>query len=134
MNKVFLMGRLGKDPEVRYTKAGDAVASFSLATDESYKDKNGTRQQKTQWHNVVAWRKLADFSQQYLGKGRLILVEGRLNNRTWNDKDNVKHYATDVVAEQIRFAGPKPDAAKDGTAQPDGHPETEAVPDDAIPF
>ena len=116
LNKAMLIGRLGKDPEVRYTKSGDAVASFTLATDESYKDRQGNRQDKTEWHSIVAWGKLADFTQNYLKKGRQVYVEGRIQTRDWTDKDNVKHYKTEIRADSIRFVGPPPDGARAGGA------------------
>src|SRR5690349_4582254 len=99
----MLIARIGRDPEVRYTKNGTAVASFSCATSEKYKD-----QERTEWHNIVAWGKLADFSQNYLKKGREIYVEGRIQTRDWTDKDNVKHYKTEINANTIRFVGPRP--------------------------
>jgi single-strand DNA-binding protein len=114
LNKAMLIGRLGKDPEVRYTKSGDAVASFTMATDESYKDRQGNRQEKTEWHSIVAWGKLADFTQNYLKKGRQVYVEGRIQTRDWTDKDSVKHYKTEIRADSIRFVGPPPDGARGG--------------------
>ena len=151
LNKAMLIGRLGKDPEVRYTKSGDAVASFSLATDESYKDRQGNRQDKTEWHSIVAWGKLADFTQNYLKKGRQVYVEGRIQTRDWTDKDNVKHYKTEIRADSIRFVGPPPDGARSGGADAErgsrpsgsgpGRPEAPPPPDspndyveDDIPF
>lgn len=118
LNKAMLIGRLGRDPEVRYTKSGDAVANFTLATDETYKDKQGNRQERTEWHNINAWGKLADFAQNYLKKGRLVYVEGSIQTRDWTDKDNVKHYKTEIRANTIRFVGPPPDGAR--TAAPGG--------------
>ena len=103
LNKVMLIGRLGRDPEIRYTNSGSAVANFSVATTETWKDKQGQRQERTEWHNIVAWGRLADFSQNYLKKGKLIYVEGRLQTRDWTDKDNVKHYKTETVANTINF-------------------------------
>jgi len=149
LNKAMLIGRLGKDPEVRYTKSGDAVASFTMATDESYKDRQGNRQEKTEWHSIVAWGKLADFTQNYLKKGRQIYVEGRIQTRDWTDKDNVKHYKTEIRADSIRFVGPPPEgarsAASDGDraqrspppSRPEAPPPQEAAAEfveDDIPF
>jgi single-strand DNA-binding protein len=114
LNKAMLIGRLGKDPEVRYTKSGDPVASFSLATDDNWKDKQGNRQERTEWHNIVAWGKLADFAQNYLKKGRQVYVEGRIQTRDWTDNQSVKHYKTEVVANSIRFIGPNPDGSPRG--------------------
>jgi single-strand DNA-binding protein len=103
LNKVMLIGRLGRDPETRYTNSGSAVANFSIATTDTWKDKQGQKQERTEWHNIVAWARLADFSQNYLKKGRLIYVEGRLQTRDWTDNQNVKHYKTEVVANNILF-------------------------------
>ncbi len=114
LNKAMLIGRLGKDPEVRYTKGGDSVASFTLATDETWRDKQGNKQEKTEWHNIVAWGKLADFVQNYLKKGRLVYLEGRIETRDWTDAQNVKHWKTEINARTIRFVGPPPDGAGRG--------------------
>ena len=103
LNKTMLIGRLGRDPEVRYTASGSAVANFSIATTDNWKDKSGQKQERTEWHNVVAWGRLADFAQNYLKKGKLIYVEGRLQTRDWTDNQNVKHYRTEVVANIINF-------------------------------
>lgn len=103
LNKVMLIGRLGRDPEIRYTNSGSAVANFSLATTDTWKDKGGQRQERTEWHNIVAWGRLADFSQNYLKKGKLIYVEGRLQTRDWTDNQNVKHWKTETVANTINF-------------------------------
>ena len=90
LNKVMLIGRLGKDPEIRYTPDGSPVANFSLATSENFTDKSGTRQERTEWHNIVAWSKLAELSKRYLAKGRQVYIEGRIRTREWNDKDGIK--------------------------------------------
>ncbi len=87
VNKVILVGRLGRDPETRYTGGGQAVANFSVATDESYKDKNGERQKRTEWHKIVVWGKQAEIAQQYLKKGSLIFIEGRIQSREWQDNN-----------------------------------------------
>ena len=128
MNTAFVMGRLGKNPEVRQTKDGKSVANFSLATDESFKNSIGERIQKTEWHQIVAWGNLAQFAEKYLAKGRQVLIQGRLQTSEWTDKDSVKRYRTEIVAQRIQFADAKPAAN-----QPDGEPETEATPDTA-PF
>jgi len=101
LNKVQLIGNLGKDPELRYTTGGIATASFSLATDESYKDQDGNLVEKVQWHNIVAWRKLADICNQYLKKGSKIYLEGKIQYRTYDDKNGVKRYVTDIVMDQL---------------------------------
>lgn len=105
INKVILIGRLGQDPEVRYTTNGGAVANFSLATNESWTDKSGQKQERTEWHRVVVWGKLAEICGQYLSKGRQAFIEGKLQTREWNDKDNNKRYTTEIVAQNVQFLG-----------------------------
>ncbi|VVB51613.1 Single-stranded DNA-binding protein [uncultured archaeon] len=105
VNKVILVGRLGKDPEVRYTNGGKAVANFSMATDETWKDRNGEKQQKTEWHKVVAWEKLAEIIQKYVVKGQLVYIEGKLQTRKWQDKDGKDRYSTEIVADTLRMLG-----------------------------
>jgi single-strand DNA-binding protein len=103
VNKVILIGNLGKDPELRYTPGGQPTASFSLATTERWNDKAGKRQERTEWHNIVAWGKLAELVNQYLKKGRSAYIEGRINYRSWDDRDGNKKYKTEIVASQIQF-------------------------------
>lgn len=105
VNKVILIGRLGSDPEVRYTSAGGAVANFNMATNESWTDKSGQKQERTEWHRIVVWGKLAELCGQYLSKGRQAFVEGRLQTRDWADKDGVKRYTTEIVAQTVQFLG-----------------------------
>src|SRR5713226_6197118 len=105
VNKVILVGRLGRDPETRFTGGGQAVANFSMATDESYKDKNGERQKRTEWHKIVVWSKLAEIAQQYLKKGSLLYLEGRLQTREWQDKEGQKRTTTEIVATNFRMLG-----------------------------
>ena len=126
LNKVMLIGNVGRDPEVRYTQRGDAVANFSIATSENWKDKGGQRQEKTEWHNLVAFRQRADFVQQYIKKGSKIYVEGKLQTRDWTDNQSVKHYRTEVVVDNIQFVGPPPDGQSRGRAQPEGGYETQS--------
>jgi len=99
----MLIGRLGKDPEVRRLESGAAVAKFSLATDENYKDKEGNKVEQTEWHNIICWRAQAEFAEKYLKKGMLIYVEGKLTHREYTDKDNQKKYFTEVVSNTIRM-------------------------------
>lgn len=101
VNKVILIGNLGKDPELRYTNSGVAVATFSIATNESWKDPEGNLQERTQWHNIVAWRKLAEICGEYLKKGGKVYVEGRLQHRNYDDKNGVKRYVTEVVMDEM---------------------------------
>lgn len=103
INKVILIGNLGKDPELRHTPQGQAVANFSLATSESWNDKNGQKQERTEWHKVVVWGKPAELVAKYLSKGRKAYVEGRLQTRAWDDKEGQKRYTTEVVATTVQF-------------------------------
>lgn len=105
VNKVILIGRLGADPEIRYTQNGVPVANLRLATNESWTNKDGQKEERTEWHRVVAWSKLAELSGQYLSKGRQIYVEGRLQTRSWDDKEGNKRYTTEIVATGIQFLG-----------------------------
>jgi single-strand DNA-binding protein len=105
VNKVILLGRLGQDPELKYTPGGAAVCNFSLATTESWTDKGGQKQEKTEWHRVVVWGKLAELCNQYLSKGRQAFVEGRLQTRAWDDKDGNKRYTTEIMAATVQFIG-----------------------------
>lgn len=105
VNKVILIGNLGADPEVRYTSSGGAVGNFSLATNESWTDKNGQKQERTEWHRIVVWGKTAENCGQYLSKGRQAYIEGRLQTRDWMDKEGNKRYTTEVVAQSVRFLG-----------------------------
>jgi len=114
VNKVILVGRLGRDPETRYTGGGQAVANFSVATDESYKDKNGERQKRTEWHKIVVWGKQAEIAQQYLKKGSLIFIEGRIQSREWQDKEGQKKTSFEIVATNFRMLGGKGDGGAGG--------------------
>jgi single-strand DNA-binding protein len=107
VNKAILVGRLGADPEVRNTPSGSSVAQFNIATSESWVDKTGQKQEKTEWHRIVVWGKLASVCGQYLKKGRLVYVEGKLQTRQWQDKENQTRYTTEVVANTVQFLGSK---------------------------
>lgn len=109
LNKVQLIGHLGKDPELRYTSNGVAVATFSLATNESYKGKNDEWQEKTEWHNIVAWRRLAEIVGEYLTKGKQVYIEGNLQTRSWDDRDGNKRYTTEIVAREMILLGGRGD-------------------------
>ena len=144
LNKVMLIGNLGKDPEIRYTPDGSPVANFSLATSEFWTDKNGTRQQRTEWHNIVAWNRLAELSKRYLAKGRPVYVEGRIRTREWDDKDGNKRRTTEIIASQMVLLGARPEGLEAGVPSPGGAQRgmTEAdqgfadtgITDDDIPF
>ncbi|MDR1793434.1 MAG: single-stranded DNA-binding protein [Bacteroidales bacterium] len=117
INKVILVGNLGKDPEVKAFESGVKVAQFTLATTENYKDKNtGERKEVTEWHNIVCWRGLAEVAERYLAKGRQIYVEGKLRTRSWDDTNGVKHYVTEVVADNFIMLGSKPDGVNTAPA------------------
>ncbi len=105
VNKVILVGRLGQNPEVKYTPSGAAVANFSVATNESWVDKAGQKQERTEWHRIVVWGKVAELCQQYLAKGRQAYIEGRLQTRQWQDKDGQTKYTTEVQAQTVQFLG-----------------------------
>jgi single-strand DNA-binding protein len=117
LNRVTLVGNLGKDPEVRYTQGGTAVANFSLATTEKWKDKDGKEQEKTEWHRIIVWGKQAENCGEYLAKGRQVLIEGRLQTREWKDKDDKRQWSTEVVASHVMFLGTK------GEGRPPAAPE-----------
>ena len=109
INKVILIGNLGKDPETRYMPNGDAVTSITLATTDTWKDKNGEKQEKTEWHRVVLYRKLAEIAGEYLKKGCPIYVEGRLETKQWTDKQGIERYTTQIIADTMQMLGSKHD-------------------------
>jgi len=115
VNRVILIGRLGRDPEMRYTSSGTPVTNFSIATDEVWKDQNGERQQKTEWHNIVVWNKLAETCNTYLKKGKLVFIEGRIQTREWDDKDGNKRRTTEIVASNMQMLDRR-DAGEEGKA------------------
>ena len=117
VNKVILVGRLGKDPETRYTGAGQAVCNFSMATDETFKDRSGERQKRTEWHKIVVWGKQAEIAQQYLKKGAQIYLEGRIQSREWTDKENQKRTSYEIVASNFRMLGSRADSMGGGVAR-----------------
>ena len=110
VNKVIVLGNLGKDPDLRHLPNGDAVCNFSLATTESWKDKEGNKQDKTEWHNIVIFRKLAEIAGEYLKKGRPVYIEGRLQTRKWQDKEGKDRYTTEIVADQMQMLGSRDEA------------------------
>jgi len=135
VNKVILIGNLGRDVELRHTPGGATVAKFSIATNEKWKDKSGQPQEHTEWHNIVAWAKLGEFCGTYLSKGRQIYVEGTLRTRTYDDEKGNRRYFTEVRAQTIQLLGPKPSGAGEGGAPPAEGGGQEFPPDeDEIPF
>ena len=105
VNKVILIGNLGQDPELRYTSSGTAVCNFSLATTESYKDRDGNQVENTEWHRIVAWARLAEICGEYLSKGRQVYIEGQLQTRQWEDKDGNTRYTTEIKAREMQMLG-----------------------------
>jgi single-strand DNA-binding protein len=128
VNKVILVGNLGRDPEVRYMPNGEAVANFSIATTENWKDKSGVKQEKTEWHNIVMYRRLAEIAGEYLKKGRPVYIEGRLQTRKW-EKDGVTRYSTEIIGDQMQMLGSK-DGGSSGGASYDGGMDQGGAPDD----
>ena len=143
INKVILVGHVGRDPELRYTASGTAVANFSLATNRRRKDRDGEWHEETEWHRIVAWSRTAEVVNQYASKGRQLYIEGRLQTRDWEDRDGNKRYTTEVVAEIVKLLGSRHgesdfDASGD-PGEPSGPSESSAptdtpVTDDDIPF
>lgn len=136
VNKVILIGRLGKDPEVRYTPDGTMVTNFNLATDEQRKDKNGEKIQRTEWHKIVTWGKLAEICGNYLVKGKLVFVEGRIQTRSWEDKEGVKRYTTEIIASNMQMLDSKgQNKTGDVSSEADAANVNESnVPLDDVPF
>jgi single-strand DNA-binding protein len=116
VNKVILIGRLGRDPETRYTSSGQAVCNFTLATDETYRDRAGERQKRTEWHRIVVWAKQAEIAQQYLRKGSLIYLEGRIQTRQWDDREGQKRTSVEIVANRFQMLSPRGEAAAAGAS------------------
>ena len=135
LNKVTLIGNLGKDPELRYTNSGVPVATFSLATNETWKDQEGNMQERTEWHNIVAWQKLAEICGEWLKKGSKVYIEGRLQNRSWDDKNTgQKRYVTEIIANDMIMLDAKGSSGRTPEA-PSAEPEkTGGVEKDDLPF
>ena len=130
LNKVTLIGNVGKDPELRYTSSGVAVANFSIATNEQWKDPDGNTQERTEWHNIVAWRKLAEICGEWLKKGKKVYIEGRLQYRSYDDKNGIKRYVTEVVAQDMIML----DSKGAGVSPPSQPEESPTVEKDDLPF
>ncbi len=139
INKVILIGRLGSDPEVRYTPSGVAVANFNIATSEEWKDKDsGEKKERTEWHRIVAWRRLGEICGEYLSKGKQVYIEGRLQTRDWEDRDGNKRYTTEIVATDVQFLGAR-DSSESARPRSTSSTDYQGMPaqgpaDDDIPF
>jgi single-strand DNA-binding protein len=135
VNKVILIGRLGRDPEMKFTASGVPMARFSLATDESFKDRSGEQQKRTEWHNIVAWNKLAEICSQYLTKGKQIYIEGRISSRQWQDQSGNKRTTYEIIAQRMQMLGSRADselpaqAGRAAGATAGASPEAAAVED-----
>lgn len=138
VNKAILIGRLGADPDVRYTPDGMMVTNFRLATDLQWKDKTGERVSKTEWHRIVTFGKLAEICNSYLSKGKMVFIEGRIQTRAWDDKDGVKRYTTEIIASDMKMLDSKGQAkGVDNNASDEHLPPysaSEAIPEDDVPF
>lgn len=145
LNKVMLIGNLGKDPEVRFTASGQAVASFSIATSEKFKNRSGDMEERTEWHNIVLWGRLAEIAKEYLAKGRTVFIEGRLQTRKWQDRDGKDRWSTEVVGDRMQLLGGRGDGGAGRQAaprsgdegfnnSPEPYDNPSFNPDDDIPF
>ena len=142
LNKVILIGRLGKDPEVRYMPNGEAVCNFSVATSETWNDRNGQRVERTEWHNITMYRKLAEIAGQYLTKGSQVYLEGKIQSRKYQGKDGIERYAYDIIANEMKMLGGGNDSGQQSNQTPSQPrrqaPAAPAAPaediDDDIPF
>lgn len=121
VNKVILVGNLGRDPELKHLPSGQAICQFSIVTSESYTDRAGQKQEKTEWHRIVVWEKLAEVCARFLGKGSKVYVEGKLQTREY-EKDGQKHYQTEIVAREVKFLSEKKAGAPAAAAAPDDEP------------
>lgn len=140
VNKVILVGNLGADPEVRYTPGGTAVANFRIATTESYKNKEGTKEEKTEWHRIVTFGKLAEICGEYLHKGKQVYLEGRIQTSQWDDKEGNKRYTTEIVCNQMQMLGrvgdkgSVPAGAPEEAGEPAGGTKEDTADFDDVPF
>jgi single-strand DNA-binding protein len=135
VNKVILIGNLGRDPELRYTPGGQAVTSFRIATTDRWRDKDGQNQERTEWHNIVAWGRQAEIINESLKKGSPVYIEGRLQTRSWEDKDGNKRYITEIVTQRLQFLGRRAPEEGESPAPPETEaPEAPAGEEDDLPF
>jgi single-strand DNA-binding protein len=140
VNKAILLGNLGRDPEMRYAPSGDAVANFSIATTETWKDKQGVKQEKTEWHRISMFGKQAEIAGEYLKKGSSVYIEGRIQTRTWQDKEGNERQTTEIVADRMQMLGGKPsgqsESPQPAQSQPESNEQKSGFDDfeDDIPF
>ena len=144
INKATIVGRLGQDPETRFTQGGTAVCNFSVATDERWKDASGEQKEHTEWHRIVVWGKLAENCQKYLTKGRQVYVEGKIKTREWEDRDGNKRHTTEIIASEVKFLGSKGEGGGSSSGEPHADSayadsgssggEDQSFNDDDIPF
>jgi single-strand DNA-binding protein len=134
VNKVILIGNLGRDPELRFTREGQGVANFTIATNDRWRDKEGNWQERPEWHRIVVWGKQAENCAQYLQKGRSVYIEGRLQTRDWEDRDGNKRQTTEVVAQTVQFLGGRGEAAPRSSAAPAPESSAASSEGDDIPF
>ncbi len=133
VNKVILVGNLGKDPELRRLENGTAVTKFSLATSDSYKDKDGNRVDQTEWHNIVLWRGLAEVAEKYLKKGSQIYIEGKIKSRSWEDKEGNKKYTTEIVGDNMKMLGKRREQEEGNVSEPE-EDFSKNTPGNDLPF
>ena len=135
VNKVILIGNLGADPELRYTPSGTPVANFSLATHEQWTNKDGEKGERTEWHRIVAWGRLGEICGEYLHKGSPVYIEGRIQSRSWEDRDGNRRYTTEIIAQAMQMlGGPSKEGRAEGLEEKFPTEEPISVPDDDIPF
>lgn len=139
VNKAIILGNLGKDPEVRYTPDGKAVTTFSVATTERYKDREGNSQERTEWHRIVVWDRLAEICGEYLSKGKSVYVEGSIRTRSWDDREGNKRYTTEIVGRTVQFLSPRGESGRQSGGPPPpeddfSYEEGGGMTDDDVPF
>jgi len=135
VNKAILIGNLGKDPELRYTPGGQAVANFSIATTDKWKDKDGQLQERTDWHNIVVWGRQAEIANEYLKKGRPVYIEGRIQTRSYEDKDGNRRYITEIVTQRLQLLGRRGPEEGETPSPPEAEtPDSPGGEEDDLPF
>ena len=134
LNKVILIGNLGQDPEARFTPQGTAVCNLSVATNESWKDQNGEMQDRTEWHRVVMYGRMAETATEYMKKGQMVYIEGRLNTREWEDQNQIKRRTTEIRCDNFTMLGKRSDSSGPPSPSPDSSMKSDAGVDDDLPF